>query len=334
MVENKRITISPLELENEILMRTKTNRKRGLDLAWDNANEFMSLKKGYPMFIAGVGGVGKTEFILDLMLNASMMHKWNWLILSPEMGNAEEILEQIIEKMSNGKCLEAGHKNSLDAKEIRMIVKWVHKHFRILDPMREWKHTLKDMALNVENFFNMVDREEQLMKGKFDGILIDPFNELDIDLGGGKTMSTVKNELDALLWWTKQKNYFTVLTNHVNDKAEVRATDHNGQTFFWTPPAKKEEWAYGQQFGRKGYQMILVHKPADKMIDAEGLQGDKEAEHAMQNYYNMREFYVQKTKPKGVGKTGKFRLFFDRKLQRYYCLNLEGQKQEIRMPKI
>lgn len=337
MLENQKITISPIELHDTIIQRMHTNRRRGLDTAWTNANEFISLKKGYPLFVAGLGGVGKTEVILDIMINSAIMHKWTWLILSPEMGTAEEILEQIIEKMSGGEQLNVNSDNPIAKEKVAKIIHWANKHFRILDPLRNWKEKMTDMALNIENFFQMAKREEQILKGKFDGVLIDPFNELDIALGGGKTMTTVKNELDALLWWTRKNNYFTILTNHVNDKQEIRDKDDEG-FFFWTPPTKKEEWAYGQQFARKAYQMLLVYNPHQRLQTNLALDGDREMEHSIQNYHNVREFLVQKTKPKGVGKTGKFRLFFDYKTQRYY--NLEQQadnsfrKAGILLPKL
>lgn len=331
---NTKLTVSPLELKPEILKRTVSNRKRGLDLHWSNANEYMSLKKGYPIFIAGVGGVGKTEIILDIMINASMMHGWKWLLLSPEMGNAEEIVEQIVEKLSSGKTLEAGTDNSLTHEQITKLINWAHKHFRILDPMREWKASLKDMALNIENFFKVVEAEEEKLNGKFDGVLIDPFNELDIEMGGSKTMTTVKNELDALLWWTRKQNYLTILTNHVNDKQEIRSKDENDNWYMWTPPAKKEEWAYGQQFGRKGYQMLLIYQPHPVKIDEEANAGSIECQHAQRHFYNMREIYVQKTKPKGVGKTGKFRLFYDRTEQRYYDIDEQGNQKGVYFPTI
>jgi hypothetical protein len=336
MIENVRMTLSPIELQDEVIQRMHTNRRKGLDFAWPNMNEFASLKKGYPIFMAGVGGVGKTEILLDIMINASIMHKWVWLVLSPEMGTAEEILEQIIEKMGGGEELDVKSDNPMNQQKVEKIIKWANKHFRILDPLRNWKENMSDMALNIENFFQMAKREEEILKGKFDGVVIDPFNELDIDLGGSKTMATVKNELDALLWWTKKNNYCTILTNHVNDKQEVRDKDDEGH-FFWTPPAKKEEWAYGQQFGRKGYQMILVYNPHVRKQLAYAQNGDVEMEHSVQNYNNVREILVQKTKPKGVGKTGMFRLFYDRKVHRYYSLEMDGEnyiKKGLLIPKI
>ena len=72
---DKKLTTSPLEALNEIKQRRISNRKRGLDTAWSNANQFISLKKGYPIMIAGVGGAGKTEFTFDLILNAFLRNQ-------------------------------------------------------------------------------------------------------------------------------------------------------------------------------------------------------------------------------------------------------------------
>jgi hypothetical protein len=326
---DKKLTTSPLEALNEIKQRRISNRKRGLDTAWSNANQFISLKKGYPIMIAGVGGAGKTEFTFDLILNASLMHGWKWLILSPETGDRYEIIELLIEKLGFGETLEANSDNPMSDDKFHKIMFWLNQHFRILDPTEHWKPNFENLQLNITNFFDAVDYEEKRLGGKFDGILIDPFNELDIEIGGSKTANVVKNELDVLIAWTKKKNYCTILTNHANDKNEVREKDDDGEWYFWTPPVKKDEWAYGQQFGRKGYQMILIYEPhAVKQLQMAN-QGDAEMAHSIQNNCNVRDILVQKTKPKGVGKTGKFRLFYDRNKQRYYNLDADNMKKGL-----
>jgi hypothetical protein len=295
--------------------------------------------------IAGTGGVGKTEMVLDLMINASLMHGWTWIVLSPEMGDKDEIIEQILEKVSKGGQLEYFIQDPLDhAKvipnekamrddEFDKLILWVNKYFRILDPIDNWNENFDNLSLNIKNFFEQVQEEEQRLGGKFDGVCIDPFNELDIDWSN--IMNAVKDELDMLIAWTKKRNYFTILTNHVKDKNELRGVE-DGAQFMWTPPCKKEEWAYGQQFARKGYQMVYIYEPhvAHQRIQANE-SNDVEMQHSIQNGYNVREFFVQKSKPKGVGKTGKFRMFFDRKLNRYYSIDsLNTVKHGIIWPKI
>lgn len=340
MNNTKPLTTAPLEREEEIARRRHTVRKRGLDTAWTNANEFISLKKGYPLMIAGLGGVGKTELELDIAINASIMHGWVWLILSPEMGDKDEIIEQILEKISKGEVLEIPNESkgeSVDAarppmtnEKYRKLIAWVHKHFRILDPMANWDANFSNMALDLHNFFNEVDIEEDRLGGKFDGIIIDPFNELDIELNA----MSVKDELNVLLAWTKKKNYFTILANHTTgNEKEILHKPKGGMGYYWKVPAKKEDWAYGQQFARKGYQMILMYEPHHmKQIDEANTTEDHEAQHSAHYGFNMREIFVQKSKPKGVGKTGKFRLFFNKSNQRYYCIDKLGNKSEVLWP--
>jgi hypothetical protein len=272
--------------------------------------------------IAGQGGVGKTEFILDLMINDSITFGTTWLILSPEMGDKYEVTEQIIEKLSNGEVLDIPRKNDsvnlsrppMTPETFNKILIWVHKHFRILDPMDNWDKDFSNLALNLRNFFTEVEKEEDKI-GKFGGICIDPFNELDIDL----TVQSVKNELNVLLAWTKKRNYITILTNHTTGaEKQIQDTTDGGMKYLWTVPATKQQWAYGQQFDRKGYQMILMYEPHE-LKQVEGANNeDHELLHSCQYGYNVREFYVQKSKPKGVGRAGKFRLFYDRTKQRYY----------------
>jgi hypothetical protein len=285
--------------------------------------------------IAGKGGVGKTEFILDLMINASIMHGWKWLILSPEMGDKDEIIEQLMEKLSKGEVLDIPNEAKgeeidptrppMTSTSFDRILLWVHKHFRILDPIDNWNETYSNLALNLENFFNAVEKEEKII-GRFDGILIDPFNELDIELN----FQTVKDELNVLLAWTKRKSYLTVLTNHTTG-AEKELQDQTSEKFkyTWTVPATKEQWAFGQQFSRKGYQMVLIYEPHElKQVEAAN-NYDSEMMHSCNYGHNVREFFVQKSKPKGVGRTGKFRLFYNRSTQKYYEIDKTGVPRAV-----
>ena len=328
---DRAITTAPLNLADALYHRRANNRKRGLDTAWSNANEFISLKKGYPLMIAGVGGAGKTEFTFDIVLNASLMHGWRWLILSPETGDKFEIVEFLMEKLSLGKSVEQGAANAMSQEEYDFYLMWLNQHFRILDPTDNWKGNFTELQLNITNLFEAVEYEEKRLGGKFDGIVIDPFNELDIEIGRN-TAQVVKNELDSLIAWTKKKNYLTILTNHCNDKQEIREKNDQGEWFHWTPPTKKDEWAYGQQFGRKGYQMLLIYqRHAEQQIQMANSADNQSREmmHSCNNGYNIREIYVQKTKPKGVGKTGKFYLFYDKEQQRYYNLDSLAMKTGI-----
>lgn len=323
---------SPKELESEIIRRMSTNRKRGLDVPWNNLNDLMSWKKGYPIFIAGVGGVGKTEFLSELVLSGMIMHGFKVCWLSPEMGTPVEIQEQLIEKLARGGVLESGRDNSLNHETVVKITNWLHKYVRIIDPTDGWKETMDGMTMNIENLFKQIKEEEKQLNAKFDIIVIDPFNELDWDTSN--IMTAVKGEIDALLWWAKKHDYIPILCNHANDVKQLAyKSESDGKTYMVTPPVKKEQWAYGSQWGRKGYQMILVYEPHEAVVRDLAMNGDHECQHSKEHYFNMREIYIQKSKPKGVGKTGKVRMFYDAQTQRYYAYDIAAGKQGILYPK-
>ena len=145
-----KITTTPLETMSTLQLRRVNNRRRGLDTAWSNANEFISLKKGYPLMIAGVGGSGKTEVAFDIMINASLMYGWWWLVLSPETGDQYEIIEALVEKMANGAVLEKTSQYAMSDKKFDQIMKWLNDHFRILDPTEHWKETLQTCSLTLK----------------------------------------------------------------------------------------------------------------------------------------------------------------------------------------
>lgn len=331
-METKNLTSSPLTLLPQIKKRRLTNRKRGLDTAWSKANEFMSLKKGYPLMIGGVGGSGKTEIAFDILINSALMHKWTWFVLAPETGDKFEIVETILEKISGGKVLSVGKdiENSLSDEIFDKLMAWMNKYVRICDPSEHWDGNFSELNLNMENLFTAVHDEERRLGGAFDAVMIDTFNDLDI-----KPESTiVKNELERFLAWTKKKNYFSLLTNHTNATNEIRQKTPEGEWLIWNPPAKKEQWSYGQQFGKKGYQMMLVYEEPQYFVDQRAIDGDTAAIHARDYGYNMRKVFMQKSKPKGVGKTGMFELYYDKVMQRYYEIDTLGMKRGINFPKV
>jgi len=329
MNRDKILTTAPLDMEAEIVKRRRTNRKRGNPVAWHKASKLFSLKKGYPLMIGGAGGTGKTELAFDIAINAACQFGWKFFVFSPETGDKYEIVEYILDKVSRGKHLEHEHENRLPDEDLTKLLVWINNHFRITDPSEHWDKDFKNLELNMDNLFAAVHGEEDRLGGKFDGVIIDTFNDLDIE----PNSVVVKNNLGRMLAWTKKKDYFSIITNHVNDQQVIRQKV-GGEYIIWTPPAKKEGWSYGQQFAKKGYQMILMYEEAEYHVDIRQ-DTDKLAEHSAQNNYNCRKILVQKSKPKGVGRTGACYLFYDRDLQRYYEYDpIMEQKRGILFPKI
>ena len=62
--------------------------------------------------------------------------------------------------------------------------------------------------------------------------------------------------------------------------------------------------------------MLLIYRPPVWMNDASGQPFAENESH----------IYVQKSKPKGIGKTGMASIFWDWKKNRYWCFDRGGQK--------
>lgn len=332
MNETKILTAQPIELEGEIIKRRLTNRRRGNDTGWKQADKFMSLKRGYPMMIGGVGGAGKTELAFDIAINSAIMYGWSFFVFSPETGDKYEIMEYLIDKLANGKSLEQPSERPISDTDLAKMTIWLNKHFRIMDVSEHWDDNYNQLPLTMDNLFAAVDVEERRLGAKFDGVIVDTFNDLDIE---PKSVE-VKKELMRALHWIKKKNYLGIITNHANDKNEIRekVSRDPDEWVTWTPPNKKEEWAYGQQFAKKGYQMLLVYEQPHHLVRRDADDGDFRARHSIENNYNSRIIYVQKSKPKGVGRTGMFRLFYDRQRNRYYEVDSLGARQDIKYPEL
>lgn len=323
-------TTAPLQRLIEIKANA-LQTKKGHSVAWKAAGNYFRLHKGYPFYLGGIGGVGKTEFLFDMVINASIQHSWRWLILSPESGNATETFELILRKISRGKEIA-----ELTESELMANITWMQKHFRVIDPMENWRNIYAGLDINLENLESAIKSIEAEQGWRYDGVVIDPFNELDFK-PDTSIMNHVKTELDVLNYWARKRNICPILTNHVNDKQEVRSKSNDGEVYFWTPPAKKEEWAYGQQFGRKGYQMILLYEPHPVQIEERALSGDESAQYSLRHFHEhgfhiLRDLYIQKTKPKGLGRTGRVSLLYDARTQRYFEHDLVNIKNGIIWP--
>ncbi len=95
----------------------------------------------------------------------------------------------------------------------------------------------------------------------------------------------------------------TIVVNHAQ-QTRVQFDKATGKN--WNPPVTPQSMAGGQMWYKRGFTMINVYRP---MIDIhEGV------------YENESWIIVQKIKPRGTGKTGLHRIFYDWKTQRYYEL--------------
>lgn len=142
------------------------NFNKGIELApsthFKEMDEYFRWKKGEINLCTGYGNHGKSFFMLQLMLTKSIYAGWKWAIFSPENYPANDFYDDMVE-MYVGKWL-----NRMSVQEYTDACYFIDKHIFYVYP--EDEHDI--LSIN-EKFRHLV-----LKKG-IDGVMIDPFNQLD-----------------------------------------------------------------------------------------------------------------------------------------------------------
>lgn len=142
------------------------NFKRGIQLAptthFRELDQHFRWKKGEQNLFIGYGNHGKTTFAIQLMMVKSLYDGWKWGIFSPENYPANDFFDDMIE-MYHGKSL-----SELKDEEYVQACEFLNDHFFYVYP--EDSHDL----LSIHDKFRYL-----ILKKGLDGVLVDPFNQLD-----------------------------------------------------------------------------------------------------------------------------------------------------------
>lgn len=142
------------------------NFKKGIQLSpttrFTEMDEYFRWKKGELNLFVGYGNHGKTFFALQLMLTKSIWDGWKWAIFSPENYPANDFYDDLIE-MYVGKWLD-----KMSEEEYTKACHFISEHIFYVYP--EDSHDINSIN---ERFRHLV------MKKGVDGVMVDPFNQLD-----------------------------------------------------------------------------------------------------------------------------------------------------------
>lgn len=142
------------------------NFKRGVPLSpvtrFTEMDDFFRWKKGELNLFVGYGNHGKTFFALQLMLTKSIWDGWKWAVFSPENFPANDFYDDLVE-MYVGKWLK-----EMNESEYESACKFIGNHIYYVYP----ENTHDVNSIN-ERFRQMI------MKKGIDGVMVDPFNQLD-----------------------------------------------------------------------------------------------------------------------------------------------------------
>jgi len=156
-------------------------------------NNFV-FKKEFVM-INGHSNIGKTTFALWMMVASSMNHNWRWVIYSSENRTAAIKMKLVTFALNK----QIGITTYQERKKAR---EWVEEHFIVIDNSKVYSYT--DIIL----FCEKIHRQNPI-----DGLFIDPYNSLKIEMSSGRGVGvheyhyeaaseflTFSNNLDIAVW--------------------------------------------------------------------------------------------------------------------------------------
>lgn len=252
-------------------------------------------------FIYGTPTSGKTEIWLEVMINLSEIHGWKHAVFLPESGGKSEIIAELISKAAH-KPFYKDYQNHMSESEMYRYLDFIGEHFYIIDP--------EDNSLTLDEFYVQVDEIEKYYDVKINTTCTDPWNELKHEYGvDGRQDLYIENKLGSISRNARKKNRHNAVITHCNAQVPVKGTDVNGKDIFYLPPPTPHNISGGLAWYRKAQMMLAIWRPPLNMIDPE--QGKP---------YESNECHIiiQKFKPKGTGKKGTVKLYYDVNQNRYY----------------
>jgi len=281
-------------------------------LGLKNLSNMLGITKGFPTYFGAVPGSGKTEVLMEILLQLSELHGWKHVILTGETGKAEEIYAKLIHKRGRKPFMKVTRKgviidNPQNDKEADENFKWVSEHFMVIDALKidtskpfRWD----DLIESVEGILNLTDF-------KYDSLSVDPFYEIDRE-DKPQTDGQLRALFHKVYHYCQDNNVVVFLTSHIIQmKRDVKLLDG---TFDRSEPTAFD-FSGGQAWFQKGFNLVTIYRP-NVLLDLPD------------NTPKPNEVWinVRKSKPDGTGKTGRVKWYFDYyDTNRYYEI-IEGER--------
>jgi len=217
----------------------------GLSLGVPEIDEYYRYKNGNFNIVLGHANVGKTTFILYLMLCYTVKHNLKWLICSTE-NESYSLIRKLLEFME-----EQPLKN-IEQEQMKTSLAYINSHFKFVDNtvMYDYKEAIV-MFREEKKHFN------------YNGILLDPYNALTKDYEMMKSIGGHEYDYQActeLRMLCKELNVGMILNTHANTNA-LRMVHRNEHTFAGHPmPPMASDVEGGGKFVNRADDFIVVHR--------------------------------------------------------------------------
>lgn len=264
------------------LFRYRNNyHEKGKYLGFEGMDEYYSMSLGNCTDWTGFPMSGKTQVLMECLMNTSRFYGWKHLVYFPDVGSNVEIIADLINKKT-GKSFNPSNYNVITDDEILQAIEWITHHFKVLT-----RDDIKAKMTPIEfwDYAVQLKKDEGLETASIDSWkdLNHPYN----DYGG------YAQYLEFVLPYRNQIAEDNDL--HLHTIIHPKLTEkENGKRSAPVPYDLKG----GSEWFNSGKCMITVHRDDP-------------------TYYKA-ELYFNKIKPRSNGKIGKHEIFFDKEKLVYF----------------
>ena len=291
----------------------ETGLTKGLYCGYNNLYEHYSPKMGATTFVFGHPFSGKTEFILDLLIFLSDTKGFKHAIYTPETGKPEEIVLELISKAANEPVYQTMYNQKMGIESYYRHRDWVAEHFYIIDP--------DEQAVTLDQFYKTVELIESDNDCKINTTLTDPFNELKHEMDGVRQDIYLESQFGEVLKNDKKNNRHNFLVTHTaKQEYKVGQLEGGGEQRYYPVPTPHEV-SGGLAWHRKAMNLLAVWRPPAGLIE-DGVVYENNEVHII----------IHKFKPKGTGKRGVVKLYYDAIKNRYYELENGNKRYAGKQP--
>jgi twinkle protein len=199
-------------------------------------------KKGAINLWTGYANTGKTIFFLQAALTKSILDGWKWCVFSPENYPACDFYDDIIE-MYVGKNVTDLYGNKMDRTEYLDAMEFLNNHFIFVYP--EENHTIQSLH---EKFQYLI------LKHGIDGVLIDPYNQLDKSFEGTRVDEEISEFMNTVKRFTLKYNISYNIVIHPKNPPATKTGEP-------LPIVDRYDLNGGAMWANKADHLLSVYRP-------------------------------------------------------------------------
>lgn len=274
---------------NEKLIKYRDEgAQRGVYLGFPNVEQYYTMALPGVTDWTGFPTSGKSQVVLEFLINTSLFYGWRHLLYMPDVGTEEELLADIIHKYTL-KSFDKRYANVISDQELIRARQWVEHHFLIL-----YKEEGRHKITPYEFWDYAVELKKQL-NGDLHTATIDSWKDMKHDISNfGRDDKYLEDVLSYRNWVSDHnKLHFHTIIHPLRTKEDKEGNK--------TPPTFYHLKG-GTEWPNNGKTMVTIHRPDDGAP-------------------NVVQLIFTKIKPRSIGNRGMTELYFDTYKFRYYVEN-------------